>query len=211
VTGVWGPPQDPPWKKAGCTVCQPCGCDPCSCASPERQRREQTDSFPRWQTHGVNQEKICDHERCTLNGKAAGDTRLPDDAKRNRLVIIGSEQEQKKVLDDLNQHSLLAPLALDLVVRNYTPDHWHVAKAGFVTNGHPTIYLQAPDGKVLHRSNGYPGPEKLAEAIRRAKPNYDPAKDPDLTKTPSASSVSGLPFYVLGAAALVYYLLRRKA
>ena len=55
--------------------------------------------------------------------------------------------------------------------------------AGFVTTGKPTIYVQAPDGKVLHRQDDYQGgaPE-LAEAIRRIDPNYDPKKDFDLRK-----------------------------
>jgi hypothetical protein len=50
---------------------------------------------------------------------------------------------------------------------------------GFVTTGTPTIYLQQPSGKVLLRRDTYDGPEFLAQAIRRARPDYDPSKDPD--------------------------------
>jgi hypothetical protein len=129
------------------------------------------------------------------------------------LTIIGSDDERKAVTDDLNKHPLLSPLASNLLVRDYRPDHWHVARAGFVTAGHPSIYLQATDGKVLHRTAVYEGPEKLAEAIRKADPHYDPSKDPDLNKIkPGGSSPvhHQLPLFVLGGAFLLYLCTRKK-
>jgi hypothetical protein len=168
-------------------------------------------------THGVRKERISEQERCTLHGKEIGDDRIPDDANRVRLTIIGSEDEQKKVTEDLNQNPLLTPHTVHLVVRNYAPGHWHVAQAGFDTNGHPSIYLQAPDGKVLHHSAHYDGPERLAQAVvgarRIADPKYDPSKDPDLSKPnplePGKLSVPTCCLIGLGVLALLT-LSRRK-
>jgi hypothetical protein len=203
---TWSEPQRPPWKTA-CRCCPQCTCEDCRCAKlgpccrtytsvpvthlegagPRGSASSASSAFPEWMTHGVCKERISDQERCTVNGKDIGDDRIPDDAKRVRLTIIGSEDEQKKVTEDLNRNPLLTPHTLHLVVRNYAPDHWHVAQAGFDTKGHPSIYLQAPDGKVLHHSARYEGPERLARAVvgarRIADPKYDPAKDPDLSQS----------------------------
>jgi hypothetical protein len=155
-------------------------------------------------THGVAPEKISKQERYTLNGREVGAGEVPKDSKRLRLTIIGSETERKKVTDDLNQNPLLMPFTMNLLVRDYAPEHWHVARSGFVTTGHPSIYLQAPDGKVLHRTDSYPGPAPLAEAIRKVDPNYDPKKDPDLGKKGASAAGAPLPMIVLGGMAALY-------
>lgn len=234
---TWSEPQPPPWQRA-CRCCSQCTCADCQCPKtgpccsacpcvPATPRNtSHTDSrgaissppaaLPEWMTHGVCKERISVQERCTLNGKEIGEKRIPDDAKLVRLTIIGSDDEQKRVLDDLNQHPLLTPHTLHLVVRNYAPGHWHVAQAGFDTKGHPSIYLQAPDGKVLHRSARYEGPEKLAQAVagarRIADPKYDPTKDPDLTK-PKSGEVGNLSLptcCLIGLGVLAFLTLSRR-
>jgi hypothetical protein len=161
-------------------------------------------------THGVQVERLDGHEHYTLNGREVGDAQIPEDTKRNRLIIIGSEEEQKRVSGDLNTHPLLAPLVRDLVVHSYPSDHWHVARAGYDRSGHPSVYLVAADGKVLSRSASYAGPEKLAEAIRKADPKYDPSKDPDLTKSQSKADTS-FPLYVTGGLLLLFLLLGKRS
>lgn len=119
---------------------------------------------------------------------------LPDDSKRLRVTIIGPQPARQQVLSDLQ-----SPAGLQwkdhIVVQDYDPIHWAVARAGFVTGGNPTVYVQAPDGKVLHRQDLYQ-PGDLFTALRRADPLYNPSTDPDLKKTPvtpsSPSSVSGI-------------------
>ena len=127
-----------------------------------------------------------------LNGKevtkaeileALGKPRLPDDSQWLCLTIIGSDAERRAVLDDLHSSPALAPWRDRLKVQDYSPDHWTVRDAGFKCDGHPTIYCQAPDGKVLHRQDSYRGPEALAEVLRKADPAYRPEKDPDLNQT----------------------------
>jgi hypothetical protein len=172
----WSEPERAPWLPQGCGCCAGCACGDCQCVhngpcTPDCSCVPAA-GMPKWMTHGVKMDKLNGHERYTLNGKEVGGHELPNDAKRLRLTVIGSDEERQRVTEDLNKHAALLPLTLNLVVRDYRPDHWHVARAGFVTTGHPSIYLQAPDGKVLHRTASYEGPEKLAEAIRKADPRY---------------------------------------
>ena len=162
-------------------------------------------SDPPWgkqeQNFGINQQALAD--RCRngpcyyINGRqvtrsdvfeaiTAG-TQLEDDSGKNHLTIIGSKEETKPVLEDLESNVALTGYKGKLLVQVYKPDCWAAARAGFKTDGKPSIYLQAPGGKVLHRQDGYKGPLLLAAAIRKADPNYDPAKDPDLTKPKPAT------------------------
>jgi len=130
-------------------------------------------------------------ERITLDGRQitraeaaqilqAGS--LADDSGKLRLTVIGTESDRRRVLDDLK--GPLADIADQCLVQDYSPDHWAVAKVGFYTAGKPTIYIQAPDGKVLHRQDDYAdgasGLRQAFEHVRRPDPNYRPERDRDL-------------------------------
>lgn len=128
-----------------------------------------------------------DAERYAIGGKTACkktvfdaiEASVPDDSSSLRLTVIGPGREA--VLKDVGESPALAPYRGKLVARSYDASHWHVRDAGFRTDGAPTIYVQAPGGKVLHRQDDYrDGAEGLGTALRRSDPNYDPAKDPDL-------------------------------
>lgn len=106
---------------------------------------------------------------------------IPDDANKLRLTLIGQEADRKRVLADLEGPQFNALKNL-YVVQAYEPSNPMIQNLGFVVGGRPTIYLQRPDGLVLHRQDEYEGADKLACAIRKADPNYDPNRDPDLTK-----------------------------
>jgi hypothetical protein len=213
ASDVWSPPKHAPWQ-AHCDCCPGCACSDCACPTVgpccEPCPCAVQSALPKWMTHGVQVERLNGHERYTLNGREVSDAQVPNDAARNRLVIIGSDAEQKRVSDDLNKHPALAPLMRDLVVQSYRPDHWHVAGAGYDTSGHPSIYLVSADGKVLSHSSAYAGPERLAEAIRKADPKYDPSKDPDLTKSQSQTNTN-LPLYVMGGLYLLFLLLGKRS
>jgi hypothetical protein len=127
--------------------------------------------------HSINGRGVSEQDAfAALQGK------LTDDSQKLRLTIIGPEDKRRAVLADLVTNAGLASLRDKVVVQNYDPSHWAIANAGFRTTGQPAIYLQAADGKVLHRQDEYRGPDKLAEAIRKADPSYQPDKDPDLNK-----------------------------
>jgi hypothetical protein len=138
---------------------------------------------------------------------------IPDDRGKYRLTVIGSDAERQPVLDDYKK-SVEAELRTQILVWSVPPDHWslHDSASGtplFKTDGHPTIYLQAADGKVLHRQDGYSGPADFA-AIRKAT-GYDPARDRNLNKTDGAGS-SAIPpvVWAAGGAVLVYLVLRNR-
>lgn len=134
---------------------------------------------------------------------------LPDDEAKLRLTVIGSDADRKRVLDDLA--GPLADLAGGFVVQAYAPNHWTVARAGFHTGGKPTIYIQEPGGKVLHRQDDYAdgaeGLRRALEAIRKPRPDYDRAKDLDLRTPP----ISRRWVLIGGAGLLALLLLKRRS
>jgi hypothetical protein len=193
ATGIWGAPQ-PLSKNHGCGCVTECPCDECCCASGKRCTDECTcvakQQIP---NYGVDLDKLNGkyEETLTLNGVPIAKERvwevlrgksLADDSGKPRLTIIGADKDCARVLNDL-ERSPLQDWKDQVLVQSYPPTHWAVTRAGFYAAGHPTIYVQASDGKVLHRQDDYDGgPEALAEAIRRADPKYDPKNDPDLRK-----------------------------
>ena len=106
---------------------------------------------------------------------------LADDSGKLRLTVIGTEADRRRVLDDLK--GPLTDITGQCLVQDYPPDHWAVARAGFHTAGKPTIYVQAPDGNVLHRQDDYAdgaeGFRQAFERLRKPDPNYRPDKDRD--------------------------------
>jgi hypothetical protein len=143
---------------------------------------------------GVDYSQIPRTEECSVNGRKctkerakhlieSKDGTLTDDSQRLRLTVFGSETERNDVVNKLS-----SDLKDKLSIQAYAPDHWIVTQRGFKLGPGPTIYLESPDGTVLHRQEGWDGPQSLAKAIERADPNYDPRKDPDLRKTPKPES-----------------------
>jgi hypothetical protein len=181
--------------------------------------------FPRTMLDfGVMRERLAGNdERHSLNGDTvsarealAAIGKLEDDSDKLRLTIIGPEAERRAVLADLESHPELEPLREGLLVQSYAPEHWAVADAGFARAGKPTIYLQAPDGTVKHRQDDYRGPDKLAEAIRRADPHYRPERDPDLNRPTLFPNfhfprVPGWAWAVAGILLLIHISQRRNA
>lgn len=137
-------------------------------------------------------------------------SRIPDDTGKLWLTAIG--EKGKEVLADIAKSKAFDGLRDKLILKSYSATHWVVDKMGYVTTGHPTIYLQAADGKVLHRQDDYDGGvEALAEAVRKANPDYKPKADPDLRK-PSLPlhNIPVGPLLIFGAAAGVYFYSSRK-
>lgn len=165
--------------------------------------------------------------RTTINGKevtkaqafAAISADVPNDAKTPRIVVIGDEASCTKVLTDFATLPAFASYKGKYIIQDYRPSDWPVS-SGFVTSGNPTIYCETADGTVLHRQDGYDGPEKLATALgrlRKADPNYDPKKDPDASApTDSVSVLLGklkdVPVWVwvVVGGGVLFYLSRRR-
>lgn len=221
--------------KANCSDHCKCGCawptrNKCTCSkadTPAKIVKTPTDVVP---NYGVDTDKLNPEGGCTRKGKPCSKDEaikaiqksIPDDSQKLRLTVIGSEARRSEVLKDLKSHPSLTPHMVKFVVQMYSPSDWAVSRYGFKTDGDPTIYIQRPDGKVVHRQDSYQGgAERLATALRKADPSYDPAKDPDLTKpTPSPPSPIPLPFepgkiptewwYAAGAFAVAWFLFSNK-
>lgn len=154
-------------------------------------------------TNGVVRSQCCDcDERCEVNGcpctraemmKAMrGADVLTDDSAWLSLSLIGSQAETGKVRADLESAASTRDSMKRLLVQEFRPGNPLVAKCGFVTTGHPTIYLQRPDGEVLCRVDAYPGADAMAgtlqsalavqaedcDGCRKPQPAYQPAADP---------------------------------
>lgn len=141
---------------------------------------------------GVEVDKIQPKESYHLNGRdvtkeeafRALESAVVDDSTLPWLTVNLADPEiRKRVLGDLESHPSLAPWKNKILVQDYSPDHWAVAGVGH----RPGLIFQSPRGtdgraKVLFRIEQYQGPEALAGALRKADPNYDPAKDPDPTR-----------------------------
>ncbi len=146
---------------------------------------------------------------------------IPDDKGLLRLTVIGTKEEGERIRKDLETSPELAPWKGKLLVQTYQPGEWTVSQSGFVTTGSPVVYLQKPNGEVLHRQDDYAdGPKGLAkalgkvEAVRKPQPNYDPNKDPDLRQDAPPPSPfhagSGLPAiaYIGFTIGLMYFFRR---
>jgi hypothetical protein len=212
ATDTWGPPSPPPWEAEPIPAPRP--------ASIEHAPAKTVTNF------GVDLDKLNGHreERYQINGKAASrsqarqalqDATIPDDAGRLRLTVIGEPASTQRVVGDLASAPALASWKERVVVQSYPANHWAVAQAGFYTAGKPTIYVQTPAGKVLHRQDDYSdGADGLATALRRADPNYDARKDPDLRQSPVPHlDLAKIPTsaWLLGAAALFLLISRKRS
>ena len=169
---------------------------------------------------GVNRLNPHTRERYIINGidatgeealQALQEKNVPNDKSLLRLTIIGPEALRKQVRSDLENHPSLSCFSEKYLVQDYAPENWAV-RQGFFTEGKPTIYLQLPTGKVLHRQDDYAdGANGLATALRKADPNYTPEKDPDKRKPLVIPFISDyIPFAVLAFLALVLFLIPNK-
>ena len=168
---------------------------------------------------GVDTGKVSASTRYTLSGKevsrqeaedAIRDSRLPNHADMLRVTVIGPREMTQPVLDDLARSGL----GDRIIAKAYAGTHWHVAQAGFATDGSPTIYVQAADGTVLHRqvdyAGGIEGLTSTLAKLRKPSPDYDKTKDPD---TRRALAGRGVPVGLLclgGAAAVALFLTRKR-
>jgi hypothetical protein len=113
---------------------------------------------------------------------------LPDDSNLRRITLIGTKEDCAMVQNDLSSHPSLLPYKGKYLLQSYLPSDWAVKNVGFDVSGSPRIIVQeAPNAKgsarVLHSQADYAdGPEGLANALRKADPNYDPSKDVDRRK-----------------------------
>ena len=174
-----------------------------------------------------NGERISPEDALRLVERSGGDKTVPDLSGKLRLTVIGPAADRAAVERDLKSHPGLLAWKDRVVAACYDPTHWHVADVGFDVSGRPTVYVQDPAGRVLHRQADYAGgPDALAKALgeaagklRKKDPDYDPSRDPDRRRTPllpflpAGPAGGGLPwsvFALAGAGAAVLLLRGRR-
>lgn len=191
---------------------------PKPCPDPKPDPKPKEVSFEAQEPiFGVDTSKLKGSDGYEVNGKPVtkqeayrivGD-KLADDINKLRITVIGDDGQQKQVASDIR--TVLKDIDNWAIIRGYPKGHWAL-DPGFVQTGNPTIYCQAPTGKVLHRQDDYDGPESTTDALRKAKASYDQKKDPDLRKASANPNGSSFFNYAVAAAtgAGVMYLTRRR-
>jgi hypothetical protein len=214
ATDTWGRPQPPPlappeaangFRPADCKCAPGNGCDgdcrSCRC----RPAGGEAVGGP-CEDFGVNRDKIHE-EGYSIQGRKVtsdqahkllveGSTPLADDSNKLRLTVIGTAAECARVVADLQSHPALTKLKDRLLVQCYRHGDWAVSPVKLEDGGTPDIVVQDPPGadgkaKVRLRWHDYgQGPERLAEAIRKADPTYNPKADPTGPSAPPAPTPS---------------------
>ncbi len=176
--------------------------------------------------YGVNREEVGKFgERYTVTGRPrpcdaldlrsvmAGDTNIPKDTGKPRVVVIGPAAEGKKICADI----AASPMAPEVVVKTYTadgPESWAIKPMGLnVQPGGMCVFVESSEGKPLHLQRDYRdgigglmvAANKLKLGLRKPDPHFEAAKVPDLRKNPSpVPSIPGMenvnPIYLLLAA-----------
>src|SRR5262249_16295954 len=139
--------------------------------------------------------------------------RIPDDAGKCRITVIGQPEDRAPVLLDLQKHPALAWCKDRATVQAYPPGHWKVVRDHFVDQGKPTIYFQASTGEVPHRQDDYQGgAEALGQVLRMADPHYKPELDNDwrIVRTFAFPKIPWDAAAVAVAAGVLLLLPRRK-
>lgn len=236
--GSWGAASEPPVQapvsaqKATrqCLCCRICDKETCCCTPKDKcwpgchcgeAKKTETKDAP---IFGCDSKKITKGKHI-LNGREVSREEVisaieavPNDASRNRLTVIGPDEARAAVLKDLQNDPSLKELASSLLVTDFLPTDWQVAKAGFDVTGTPRIVYLSPDGRVLHSQGDYEGgAAALAQALRKANENYDPKKDPDLRKSDPLAELKNLlsklddvpPVVWIGLAVVLFLLIRK--
>jgi hypothetical protein len=156
--------------------------------------------------------------RYQVNGKEATKSQViqafegqaVDQSTKLRLTVIGPRQSRQAVLEDVKRTPDLQSVVSNFLLKDYDPTDWEVSRSGFYTQGSPTIYVQAPTGKVLHRQDSYTGAEDLASVLRKANDQYKAEADPNLSKA-AVFGLFGLPLEAWVVIAIVlYFIIPRK-
>lgn len=193
--------------------CVKCDCDPCLCGKRLAVAPVGDTVYQGPLPTGVLPDGLSSREKYTYKGAevdkekafatlGASPSDLKDDSREVTVSVIGGEARKVIVAE------LKAKLGAGYKFWEGPASDWSFAP-GFKTSGNPvTIYCQNADGKVTHRQddlNG--GVEAAIEAIRKANPAYDPAKDPDKRKADLPGVPGGNAWVVYAGAALVLLLL----
>lgn len=141
----------------------------------------------KWKLAGVDKSKLPQEKKFLTETGEIEEKRamqklnmaIPDDGDFLHVTFIDEDYDRaKRAADDFKTKE--PELAKTVHVKIFDANDPLVKNAGFVTTGKPTVYIQK--GRVvLGRSDTYPGAKALASAVRKSRPDYNPAKDPAIS------------------------------
>ena len=186
---------------------------------------------PDWRTHGVAPDRL-DKSKEAYTATTPEAARFVTEAVEGvtaakiHVTVIGNDDERARVVNDIKTDPAFVGLRDRLYVQDYKPEEWPVDPSlGFIA-GKPAIVVQSAKGptdpkggRVIFRTLDYAiGAAGLAEAIRKADPNYRPDQDPTPGKpgpsNPPSSPIDLNDGVFLGVAALylafIWFVPRRE-
>jgi hypothetical protein len=184
---------------------------------------------PDWRTNGVSRPAApAPTERYTAHSDEAKQfvaeaADKPSD--KLHVTIIGNADERARVTNDIKTDPAFEGLRDGLWVQDYDVKDWPVNPSLGFLPGKPAIIVQAPKGpndpkggRVIYRTLDYSiGAKGLAEALRKANPDYKPDRDPgphkpEPTPLPNMPDLAKLdaPTYVIVGGLLLLLLLPKK-
>jgi hypothetical protein len=187
--------------KSPACKCEKCTCNPCQCNDgPAATATPQ----------GVDESKLAKVSSPVYRVIGFYEGREPreslvDDSKLLRVTVNSRDKELgPRVKADL----AASDWAGKVLVKFYEPTDWQMS-CGYVEG----IYVQSPDGTVLHRQVDYKdGVSGLIAALRKTDPKYDPSKDQDkrVSPTPTVTDWLSSPrLWVLGIGAALWFYVRK--
>ena len=142
---------------------------------------------PQTETFSVNGQRV---EFRNIKEAFVSDT-LSDDSGKLRITLCGTKEACDSILSDMKSDPAMASMSSKFLIQAYRPGTWPVEVFKRPVGEGCFLSISGPPDKrgrgiEYHSQMAYEGPEKLAQsmdgALRRADPNYDPNKTPDLTK-----------------------------
>lgn len=136
---------------------------------------------------------------------------VPDDSGKPRVTVTGSSDQRQRFRNDWYTSPEAADVRNKALLWDVPPDHWSLrdnvnGTAMFDIAGNPTIYCQAPDGRVLHRQADYRGPDDF-QALRRAIDDYQSKKDPDRRNMLNGGGITVTTPWLIGIGAFLAVVL----
>lgn len=129
------------------------------------------------------------------------------------LTVIGSKEDRAEFVRDWESNPEFRSLHDKVHFGEFDRGDWQVSDGlGYAANGKPTILIQQASGRVDYRAYDYSGGAAgVAQALRRANPNYNPEKDPGPHNVPGLDGDTHVILILSGAGLLAFLFLPRRA
>jgi len=181
---------------AAFVVALTCGTSPAQKLPPAEREEDWKPS-----TNGLERERVYQggtrwhvngREVSEAQGRAAlvADDGIPDDSRAPSLTLIGGKEDTSKLRKAWLRAPDVAEVVSKFLVQEFEPSNPLISRAGFRTDGKPTIYAEMPDGRTLFRLDEYPGDVdfirtcqhalQVVDGVRKPHPDYQPASDPGI-------------------------------